>query len=175
MHSKLPMLKVNEDFSGILTKSLQLEVSENAEGDPLTWPVVTLWLMRLMKMQMWRSQKLSPRRNCNLAYQIWRSLITGGRERRTLTQSEKHQGYEYSVTSGAGQELNVPAAELKTLQEGDPTQREVWKTLDGHSSPAGVGFYQKDGLHYRCWSAPGHGAVGLEVEQLLLSLKCRVG
>jgi hypothetical protein len=53
------------------------------------------------------------------------SLFIGGRERRTLTQSQKRQGCEYSVTSGAGQELNVSAAELKTLQEGDLTLREV--------------------------------------------------
>lgn len=52
-------------------------------------------------------------------------------------------------------ELNISVEGMKTLQENDPTLKEVRRSVEAQESKYGVGFFKKDGLLYRRWIPKG--------------------
>ena len=63
--------------------------------------------------------------------------------------------------------------EIQELQENDETLEVIRRAADGESNSAGIGFFKRKGLIYRCWTPPGRDEDDMTIEQLVLPKKCR--
>ena len=93
----------------------------------------------------------------------------------TLTRSQKRENRRrFRLEQGEREPcLNIAAAELRALQEEDPTLHHARSVADGApTAGAGEEFVRRDGLLYRRYTPPGNGE-DTAVEQLILPTQCR--
>ena len=106
------------------------------------------------------------------------SIFADIRERipQTRRQKREERRKHAAAAGGTGAERQLDqlsAGELKALQERDETLDAVRRAADGEPSASGGGFYRKDGVIYREWTAPRRDTEALTVEQLVLPVACR--
>ena len=69
--------------------------------------------------------------------------------------------------------VDITAGQLRVLQEADASLDEARKLARDHPCSTGVGFFLRDGLLHRRWTAGGQNRQEPAIEQLVLPTECR--
>ena len=100
-------------------------------------------------------------------------LFQGGREKEKQSRRQKRANRQKHAERKNLHPLDLSMQELKQLQGEDETLAAVRRGTEGEISPAGRGFFKKEGLIYRRWTPPGRDEEEMAIEQLVLPQKCR--
>ena len=97
-------------------------------------------------------------------------LFQGGKIRQKLSKKQKRENNLQRQQMQTKQPLNISTAELRLLQQEDPTLSEIREAAANQTKQSK--YFLQDGLLYRRWIPSGEQVSNMSVDQLVLPSHC---